>query len=281
MYVICLDFHGEKSLDSHPLSSNFLHQLVQCSQFFQTCQINTIEHNLYYFHNLQRRFNKKLHRMKDQTLDAFIDQCQVRELLPEDRHLLKSTDHTSERIHQTNQRITRIGTFNDQHQIERNFIEKKIQQGFFCLICSKNDYEDLCSMCQIFPQIINDRSISIARVYIGQLMAKERTVIDYVVGKQPVKIQNSCFCNRYLLELCHQVDIYQVKEEKFDWINDSTSIEMSQKEFEDLQQFTSHYQIHVRSSSTKTIFYSSFSSNHKMVHTIFNPRQSSLVYKHQ
>ena len=219
--------------------------------------------------------------MKDQTLDAFIDQCQVRELLSEDRHLLKSTDHSSERIHQSNQRITRIGTFNDQHQIERNFIEKKIQQGFFCLICSKNDHEDLCSICQIFPQIINDRSISISRIYIGELTAKERTVIDYVVGKQPVKIQNSCFCNRYLLELCHQVDIYQVKEEKFDWINDSSSIEMAQKEFEDLQQFTSHYQIHVRSFLRKTIIHSSISSNHKMVYTIFNPHQFSLVYKHR
>lgn len=277
MYVICLDFHGERSFDCQPLSSNFLDQLVQCSQFFQTCQINTIEDNLYYFHNLQRRFNKKLHRRKEQTLNTFIDQCQVRELLLEDRHLFKS----SERIHQTNQRITRIGTFNDQHQIDRNLIEKKIQCGFFCLICSKKDHEDLCSFCQIFPEIIQNRSISISRIYIGEILAKDRTIIDCILGNPPLNIQNSCFCNRYLLELCHPFDIYQVNEETFEWINDSSSNTMSQEQFEELQQFISHYHIQVRSHQRKAIFDYSFSYNHAMVFIGFILHLFSRVYKHQ
>ena len=255
VYVICLDFHREKYLDSssqsHSLDSNFLAQLVQCAEFFQSCQIHAIEHNLHYFHNLHRRFLKKLHQIKDQTLNAFLDQCQVRELLFDDRHLLKSL----ERIHPCNQRITRIGTFNNQHQIDKDFIEKKIRQGFFCLLCSKIDEEeDLCSICQIFSEMINDQLRSIPRIYVGQLIATQRTRIDCVVGQQSNNVRNSCFCNRYLLELCHQVDICQVIKENFmdfNWIKDSSSMEMSEKDLQELQQFTSRYQIDVRSRERK------------------------------
>jgi hypothetical protein len=150
---------------------------------------------------------KKLHQIKNETLDQFLNQCQVREFLSTDRHLLKEY----QRLYQTNQRITRIGTFNNQHQINKDLIQKKIESGFFCLLCSKNEDDDLCSTCQILSQIINNRSQVIPRIYIGQLMANKRTMIDCVFGKQSKNIRNSCFCNRYLLELCQQIEIEEVK----------------------------------------------------------------------
>lgn len=219
MYVICMDFNRDKfmnySWDNLKLNSIFVDQLFQCSELFQSYQINTIENNLYYFQNLNRKFNKKLHKIKENVLDTFIDQCGVRELLSDDRHLLKANSEYK-RIYQSNQRITRIGTFNNQHQIERDFIQIKIQNGFFCLICSINDDKDLCSTCQILSQIVNDQSLAVSYIYIGELVANKSAIIDCVYGKQSINIRNSCFCNRYLLELCNEIDIYQVKIEDFD-----------------------------------------------------------------
>jgi len=217
MYVICIDFNREKYLNSSSdnlqLNSTFVNQLIQCSQLFQSYQINTIEHNLYYFHNLNRKFIKKLHKIKDNTLDTYLNQCQVRQLLSTDRHLLK-TNFEYKRLYQNNQRINRIGTFNNQHQIDRDFIETKIQNGFFCLICSNDENRDLCSTCQILSQIINNQSLSTSYIYIGQLIANKPTIVDYIFGKQSKNIQNSCFCNRYLLELYNQIDIYKVKQRR-------------------------------------------------------------------
>lgn len=218
VYVICIDFNREKfissSSDNHQITSVFLNQLIQCSQLFQSYQINTIEHNLHYFHNQNRRFIKKLHKIKDTTLNAFLNQCQIREFLSTDRHLLK-LNFEFQPLHSTHQRITRIGTFNNQHQIDRDLIENKMQNGFFCLICSKTDTNDLCSTCQILSQIIDNRSLSISWIYIGQLIATKPTMIDCVFGKQSTNIRNSCFCNRYLLELCHSIDISKVNEREF------------------------------------------------------------------
>jgi len=214
IYVICIDFDREKFMNSSSenleLNPGFLNQVIQCSQLFQSCQIHTIENNLHYFQNLNRKFIKKLHKIKDNTLDRFINQCQIRQLLLNDRHLLK-INLEYKRLYQNNQRLTRIGTFNDQHKIDRNFIENKIQNGFFCLICSNNENNDLCSTCQILSQIINDRSLLISQIYIGQLITNKSIIIDCVFGKQSINIRNSCFCNRYLLELCNQIDVYQVK----------------------------------------------------------------------
>jgi hypothetical protein len=216
MYVICIDFDREiftNSSENVELNPIFLNQLIQCSQLFQSCQINTIENNLHYFQNLNRKFSKKLHKIKDNVLDKFINQCQVRQLLSNDRHLLK-TNLEYKRLYHNTQRITRIGTFNDQHKIDMNFIQNKIQNGFFCLICSNNENNDLCSTCQILSRIINDQSLSISQIYIGQLTVNKPTIIDCVFGKQSTNIRNSCFCNRYLLELCNQIDVSQVKKKR-------------------------------------------------------------------
>jgi len=226
MYVICIDFNREKftncfsdNLQLTPMSYSlsFLNQLIQCSQLFQLYQINTIEHNLHYFNNLSRKFIKKLHKIKDNTLNTFLNQCRIRELLSNDRHLLK-TNLESKRVYQDNHRITRTGTFNDQHQIDSDLIQNKIRNGFFCLICSNNKINDLCNTCQILCQIIENRSLSIPQIYIGQLIANKQIVIDYVFGKQSINIRNSCFCNRYLLELCHETNrstVLLVRKESF------------------------------------------------------------------
>ena len=219
VYVICIDFNREKfihsSWDNLPITSIFLNQLIECSQLFQSNQINTIKHNLHYFENLNRKFNKKLHKIKETTLDTFLDQCQIRELLPNDRHLLKP-NFDYQRLYSTNQRITRNGTFNDHHQVDTNLIETKIQNGFFCLICSQTKTDDdLCSSCQLLSQIISNRSLSsTSHVYIGQLIASKPTMIECVFGKQSTNIRNSCFCNRYLLELCHTIDISKVNNKR-------------------------------------------------------------------
>jgi hypothetical protein len=215
VYVICIDFNRDNfancfsdnlQINSIPYSLSFLNQLVQCSQLFQSCQIDTIQHNLNYFQNLTRKFSKKLHKLKDDTLDTFINQCQIRELLSTDRHLLK-TNFELKRLYQNNDRITRTGTFNNQHQIDIDIIRTKIQNGFFCLICSN---DNLCDTCQTLSRIIEDRSLSVNKIYIGQLIADKQTIIDCIFGKQSIDIRNSCFCNRYLLELCSKMDVNRV-----------------------------------------------------------------------
>ena len=215
VYVICIDYDREKFLNcfsddfqinSVPYSLSFLNQLVSCSQLFQTCQMNTIKHNLHYFNNLTRKFTKKLHKIKDNILDAFINECQIRQLLSDDRHLLK-TNFEIKRFYQSNDRITRTGTFNNQHQIDIDTIQNKIQNGFFCLICSN---DDLCNTCQILSRMIEDRSLSINKIYIGQLITDKQIIIDCVFGKQSINIRNSCFCNRYLLELCNTNDVNRI-----------------------------------------------------------------------
>ncbi|CAF2804128.1 unnamed protein product [Rotaria sp. Silwood2] len=259
MYVICIDFNRDKftnsfsdnlQLNSLPYSLSFLNQLIQCSQLFQFYQIDTIEHNLNYFHNRNRKFNKKLNKIKTQMLNKFLDQCQIRQLLSNDRHLLK-TNIESQHIQSNNHRITRTGTFNNQHQIDIDIIQNKIQNGFFCLICSNNKINDLCHTCQILSQVIIDQYSSISHIYIGQLIANKQIVIDCIFGKQTKNIRNSCFCNRYLLELCCKIDINTVSlnENTIDLqsIRNSSSIEISNEQFEQLQRFARDYQINLQS----------------------------------
>ncbi|CAF4419047.1 unnamed protein product, partial [Adineta steineri] len=76
----------------------------------------------------------------------------------------------------------------------------------FCLICSKNEDNDLCQTCQTICQFIEHRPTTISQIYIGQLTADSPIMIDCVFGTQSINIQNSCFCNRYLLELCQKMN---------------------------------------------------------------------------
>ncbi|CAF3816431.1 unnamed protein product [Rotaria sp. Silwood1] len=259
IYVICMDFNHDKFKnsfsDNHQLnfqsySLSFLNQLFECSQLFQFHQINTIKYNLNYFHNRYRRFNKKLNKIKNHILNTYVDQCQIRQLLSNDRHLLK-TNLKSEHIHSYNHRITRTGTFNNQHQIDVDTIQNQIRNGFFCLICSNNKINDLCQTCQILSQIIIDQYISISHIYIGQLIANKLIVIDCIFGKKSQNIRNSCFCNRYLLELCSNIDINTVllNENVIDLqsIRNVSSIEISNEQFEQLQRFARDYQINLQS----------------------------------
>lgn len=218
VYIICLDFDREKFLnyssETSSLPSSFLEQLVQCSQLFQTYQIETIEYNLHYFQNLHRRFNKKLQKIKSDFLDAYLDQCQVRELLPTDRHLFQSNlDY--QRFSPSQQRLTRTGTFHNQHQRDRDYIRSKIRNGFFCSICSGNDAQDLCSSCQILSQTIENLTTATEKIYIGELVARNPIKLDCVYGKPSDQIRNSCFCNRYLLELCDDLQTAQVNSNGF------------------------------------------------------------------
>ena len=164
---------------------------------------------MYYFNDRNRKFNKKLNRIKKMILDNYLNQYQVRQLLPTDRRLLNKSLE-SKRFHQNNQRITRTGTFNDQHQFEIDTIRSKIHHGFFCLICSNNDANDLCHLCQKMSEILDHRSLPMSQIYIGLLVADKPTVIDCIFGKRTINIRNSCFCNRYLLELYQNIDINTV-----------------------------------------------------------------------
>ena len=255
MYVICIDYNREKftddcQLNSVPYSLPFLNQLIQSAQLFQSCQINTIEHNLHYFQNLSRKFMKKLHQIKENTLQTFLHQCQIRPLLSTDRHLLNP--HLQiKRIYPYNDRITRTGTFNNQHQIDSDAIRHKIQNGFFCLICTT---DDLCKTCQILSRMIDNRSLSIEKIYIGQLIADKQIIIDRISGQPSRNIRNSCFCNRYLLELCEMNGIESVGKESLDEdltdlqsIRHSSSTEIPIEQFEQLQRFARNYQINVSS----------------------------------
>jgi hypothetical protein len=152
---------------------------------------------------------KKLHRIKDATLDLFLNQCQVRQLLSTDRHLLK-TNLESRNFLQSSHTISRTGTFNNQHEITIDMIQEKIQNGFFCLICSRKETIDLCDTCQIVSRIVNDRSLSINQIYIGQILANQKTIVDCIFGKQSINIRNSCFSSRLLLELCSKIDVNRV-----------------------------------------------------------------------
>ena len=188
---------------------------------------------------------KKLHQTQSEILDqTFLHQCQIRPLLSTDRHLLNPnfTCKSNVFIH-INDRITRTGTFNNQHQINREFILKKIRNGFFCLICSIDENNDLCSTCQILSQFVDNPSLAIPQIYVGELNAKNQTIIDYIYGKQSEEIRNSCFCNRYLLELSNQKPINQI----FESIQTlSTEEIIPSEELEKLQEFTRNYQINVR-----------------------------------
>lgn len=218
VYVICIDFNREKftncfsdnfQVNSQPCSLSFLNQIVKCSELFQSHQIQTITNNVHHFHNRARKFNKKLNKIKENMLNKFLDQCQIRELLPNDRHLLKS-DLDSKHILQHNNRMTRTGTFNNQHQIDFDEIRNKILNGFFCLTCSNNKINELCFICHQLSEIIINPSLTMSNLYIGELIANKQTIIDYIHGKKTKAIRNSCFCHRYLLELCTQIDLYQV-----------------------------------------------------------------------
>ncbi|CAF0952969.1 unnamed protein product [Rotaria magnacalcarata] len=258
VYVICIDFNRDKftncfsdnlEIRSSPYSSSFLNQLIQCSELLQFNQINTIKHNLHYFENRSKKFNKKLNKLKENVLNQYLDQCQIRELLSSDRHLLKA-DLQSKYSYQHNNRITRTGTFNNQHQIDIDTIQSQIRNGFFCLICSNNKINDLCHACQLSSQIISDRSLSISHIYIGELIASQQTILDCVYGRKIKAIRNSCFCNRYLLELCSKTDIYTVSSnEKFidlKSIKKSTAVEISHEQFEQLQRFARDYEINLQ-----------------------------------
>ncbi|CAF4171415.1 unnamed protein product, partial [Rotaria sordida] len=215
VYVICIDFNRDKftnsfsdnlQLNFQSYSLSFIKQLIQCSHLFQFNQINTIKCNLNYFHKRTRKFNKKLNKIKNHILNKFLDQCQIRQLLSNDRHLLK-INLESQYIHSYNNRITRTGTFNNQHQIDKDIIQNQIQNGFFCLICSNKKINDLCHTCQTLSQIMIDQYLSISHIYIGELIANKQIIIDCIFGKKTENIRNSCFCNRYLLELCNKINI--------------------------------------------------------------------------
>lgn len=215
VYVICIDFDRSKftncfttdfQINSIPYSTSFVSQLIKCSELFQCHQINTIQHNLHYFHNRNRRFNKKLNKIKSQMLDQYLSQCQIRQLLSNDRHLSKA-NLESKHFQQYNNRLTRTGTFNNQHEIDLDRIQNNIQNGFFCLICTNNQINDLCSTCHTVSQLMQDRTLTISHIYIGQLIANQKPIISCVFGIKTKIIRNSCFCNRYLLELCSKIDI--------------------------------------------------------------------------
>ncbi|CAF1271805.1 unnamed protein product [Adineta steineri] len=259
VYVICMDFNREKftncfndnlEIKSIPYSISFVKQLIECSELFQSYQINTIEHNLYYFNNLSRNFIKKLHKIKANLLDRFLNESQARELLSTDRHLL-NTNLKFQRLYPYNNRLTRTGTFNNQHQIDINMIQNQIYKGEFCLICSKNEDNDLCQTCQTICQFIEHRPTTISQIYIGQLTADSPIMIDCVFGTQSINIQNSCFCNRYLLELCQKTNSSTIllNEDSINLtsIRNSSSVEISNEEFKQLQQFASDYQMNLQS----------------------------------
>ncbi|CAF1359262.1 unnamed protein product [Rotaria sordida] len=265
VYVICIDFNRDKftnlfsdnlQLNFQSYSLSFIKQLIQCSHLFQFNQINTIKCNLNYFHKRTRKFNKKLNKIKNHILNKFLDQCQIRQLLSNDRHLLK-INLESQYIHSYNNRITRTGTFNNQHQIDKDIIQNQIQNGFFCLICSNKKINDLCHTCQILSQIMIDQYLSISHIYIGELIANKQIIIDCIFGKKTENIRNSCFCNRYLLELCNKININTILLNKnlidLQSIRNSSSIEISNEQFEKLQQFARNYQINLQ--SQKGIYY--------------------------
>ncbi|CAF1367938.1 unnamed protein product [Adineta ricciae] len=258
MYVVCMDFQREKfvncfttdvQLESVSYPASFLTQLHQCAQLFESYQINTIQHNLYFFQNLNRRFMKKLHKLKQQTLDRYLNECQVRQLLDTDRHLIKA-DQQSKHIYLGNQRITRIGTFHNQHQIEFDIIRKKIQSGFFCLTCTDNQESDLCSLCQTLCQIIDNPLVINPFVFVGQIVADKPMMIDLVYGKASTCIRNSCFSNRYLLELCSKINTsntFTIKQEDLMSMRRICSLEISHYQFEQLQLFLDYCQMKLQS----------------------------------
>ena len=203
MYVVCRDFDREKWLeDSASISypHSFAEQLLQCCELFQSSQINTIEENLRHFSHQNRRFRKHLYRIKCQTLERYIHQCQLRELLSTDRHLLKA-DLSYKHFHLYTHQRARIGTFNDQHQLDVDLL----RHPSFCLRCSQSSRpasNELCSICQIVSQLMEDPSSSPSHIFIGQIHADDQpTRVQCVFGQASVEIGNSCFCDRFLLKL--------------------------------------------------------------------------------
>lgn len=203
MYVVCRDFDREKWLEdsaSMSYSQSFVDQLLRCCELFQSSQITTIEENLRHFSHQNRRFRKNLYRVKCQTLERYIHQCQLRELLPTARHLLKA-DLSYKHFHVYTHQRARIGTFNDQHQLDADLL----RHASFCLTCSQNSRTaptELCSICQIVTQLMEDPSSSPSHIYIGQIRADDKaTRVQCVFGQASVEIGNSCFCDRFLLKL--------------------------------------------------------------------------------
>jgi len=237
-----LDFDREtylkQSSNDSILPLFFLEQILQCSTLFQRHQIETIEYNLFYFHNQNRRFLKELHRLKGHCLDEYLDRCQVRELLLTDRHLLK-TNFEYKRFIGNQQRITRQGTFINQHQRSREEILEKIQNGFFC---SNSCKQNLCSVCQI----IRNPSIQHEKIFIGHLIAKNETKLECIYGKSSNEIKNSCFCNRYLLDLCSQQRVTAQQFQSIDKIENLSPTDISENDLIEIQQFTRKFGFKVR-----------------------------------
>ena len=206
VYVICRDFDREKwmelSSETNNFTRSFAEQLLQCCERFQSSQMNTIEENLRSFSHQNRRFRKSLHRLKCQTLERYLDRCQLRELLPSDRHLLESTV-SSKHLHLYTHQRSRIGTFNAQHQPQTDLI----RPASFCLRCSQNRHSaptELCSSCELVTQLIEDPSSPPppSHIYIGQIRADDKpTIVQQVFGRVSSDIGHSCFCDRFLLKL--------------------------------------------------------------------------------
>ena len=293
MYVICQDFDRDRGFNAFsetrevrpcPCSDAFLEQLVQCSQVFQSNQIHTIEFNLTNFQNQQRDFIKNLHAVKSQTLDDFLDRCQVRQRLSTDRSLLKS-DVPSPQFHTYAHAKSRTGTFNDQHHVTVDQIREKVRRGSFCLICSRKttneEMMDLCQTCQILSQIIDDRSFTSWPMLIGQLVAEEATRIVEVTGRRTNDVRHSPFCNGFLIELCPKIALQQDETMECPLLEISPSEEIDKDEFEQLQGFAATYEIHVSSAVIETKMNFRFVSQLNNVKNVYHVRAGPILTRRQ
>jgi hypothetical protein len=216
VYIICRDFDrstwqerfstAEFTWQFIAYDSSFVQQLLCSCRQFQLSQIHTIESNIRAYNRSEqsnRRFRKYQHRMKQDTLDRYLQRCQLRPLMSDERHLLNN-DLPLNYIHSYRHARPRFGTFNEQHRISLEYIRNIIDNGSFCLICSKmssNVEHRRCATCEQFTKIIDTNSLTSTHIFIGSIVARERTIIDCVYGLSTNTIENSCFSNRFLLKM--------------------------------------------------------------------------------
>ncbi|CAF1252413.1 unnamed protein product, partial [Didymodactylos carnosus] len=73
----------------------FLEQIVRCSYSFEKHQCDVIEDNLKYFHNLDRRYSKKIREEKELLLNEYIQRYSLKELLSSDKRLTPVIDNNT------------------------------------------------------------------------------------------------------------------------------------------------------------------------------------------